>query len=163
MLQFGLKQSLNVLLVISIYAFVVACLPQDTSTQTPDNGLVPAQIKVLEVDGDTIAAFNGEIAVTPEARARGLMFRESIPKDYGMLFPFDVSQIVSFWMKNTYVFLDIIFIDAEGRIVKIHKNAIPEETTQISSGQKVNTVLEIRGGLSDELGIHVGDTVYWAQ
>jgi len=103
--------------------------------------------------------FQVEIADTPQERAQGLMFRKSMPEDHGMLFKFGAPRVLSFWMKNTYLPLDIIFIDAEGYIKKIHKRATPESLAKISSEVPVSSVLEINGGLSEQWGISVGDKV----
>jgi uncharacterized membrane protein (UPF0127 family) len=103
--------------------------------------------------------FTVEIADTSEARARGLMFRERLPDRHGMLFDFHREEPVAFWMRNTLIPLDMLFIDGSGRIVKIHANAVPLSAETIPSGRPVLAVLEIAGGTSAELGIAVGDRV----
>ncbi|SLN10021.1 DUF192 domain-containing protein [Ruegeria meonggei] len=92
--------------------------------------------------------FDIELAVAPQDRARGLMFRESLPKRAGMLFIFDPPQPVVFWMKNTLIPLDIIFVDRTGTVTSIHENAIPGDLTPIEGGDSVYAVLEINAGLA---------------
>lgn len=104
--------------------------------------------------GDRV--FNVELVDTPAARARGLMFREFMPNNQGMLFDFRIDQTVSFWMKNTLIPLDMIFTDRDGVILHIHQNAIPGDETPIPSGVPVRAVLEINAGLTQFLGIKVG-------
>ncbi|WP_235031429.1 DUF192 domain-containing protein [Geminicoccus flavidas] len=98
-----------------------------------------------------------ELARTPSERSRGLMFREELPKDHGMLFDFGQEQSVSFWMKNTPLPLDLIFIKADGEIVRITEQAEPHSLKLLPSGQPVRYVLEILGGTARERGIRPGD------
>lgn len=113
---------------------------------------------VLKTDsGDH--AFNVEVVDTPETRAQGLMFRQSLAPDAGMLFDFGQSQPVSFWMMNTFIPLDMIFIREDGTIANIHVNARPHDPTGIPSDGPVMFVLEIAGGRSVELGVEAGDQV----
>jgi uncharacterized protein len=106
--------------------------------------------------------FQVELAVTPAERAQGLMFRESLADDHGMLFDFGSAKPVSMWMRNTFIPLDIIFIRANGSISRIARNARPLSDDVIASGEPVTAVLELRGGLTDERGIDVGDQVVHA-
>jgi len=98
-----------------------------------------------------------EVARTPSERSQGLMYREELARDHGMLFDFGQPQHVSFWMKNTPLPLDLLFADAEGVIVRIHAQAEPFSETLIPSGQPVRYVLEIIGGSAAERGIRTGD------
>lgn len=102
------------------------------------------------------AAFRVEIADTQETRARGLMFREHMPRGSGMLFVYEHPQAAAFWMKNTLIPLDIIFVDQHGTVTKVHENAVPGDLTPIPGGDAVFAVLEINGGLSRRYGISVG-------
>jgi len=102
------------------------------------------------------ASFNIEIANTREERARGLMFRESMPRSAGMLFVYDTPQYASFWMKNTLIPLDIIFIDHSGVVSRVHSNAIPGDLSPIPGGDHVFAVLEINAGLAARYGISTG-------
>lgn len=103
--------------------------------------------------------FSIELAIDPKTQQRGLMFRKSMPKMHGMLFVFGNSAQRSFWMKNTLIPLDIIFIEKDGRIGHIHHNAQPLDETFISSQGAAYAVLELNGGMSHELGINVGDKI----
>ena len=103
--------------------------------------------------------FNVEVVDTPETRARGLMFREELADDAGMLFDFEEEHEVSFWMMNTLIPLDMIFIGADGVVKTIHVNARPQDPTSIPSRVPVQFVLEIPGGRSLEIGLEPGDTV----
>ena len=103
--------------------------------------------------------FNVEVVDTPESRAQGLMFRQDLADDAGMLFDFKQEREVSFWMQNTFIPLDMIFVGADGVIKTIHVNARPQDTTSIPSQVPVQFVLEIPGGRSEELGIKAGDTM----
>jgi len=104
-------------------------------------------------------SFQVELADTDEERAQGLMFRGSMPADRGMIFVFDQAQPQAFWMRNTYIPLDIIYIGSDGRIVSIIKNAEPLNVTPLPSGAAAQYVLEINGGTADRLGIAPGDRV----
>jgi uncharacterized membrane protein (UPF0127 family) len=103
--------------------------------------------------------FTVEVVDTDASRQKGLMFRQSLAPDAGMLFDFKESHPVSFWMRNTFIPLDMIFIRADGTIANIHVNARPQDPTGIPSDGPVMFVLEIPGGRSVELGIKAGDTV----
>jgi uncharacterized membrane protein (UPF0127 family) len=104
--------------------------------------------------------FTVEIAATPDQQERGLMFRKSIAPDRGMIFPYEPPQEVAFWMKNTLIPLDIIYIRADGTIARI-VNAEPMDITPLPSGEPVSAVLEIGGGRAAQLGIKEGDRVRW--
>lgn len=110
----------------------------------------------------TTRAFNVEVAETSAQQAKGLMFRTELADNAGMIFPFPEPRIASFWMKNTVIPLDIIFIRANGTIESIADNTIPYSTIPVEAGEPVVAVLELRGGLAAELGIAAGDTVKWA-
>ena len=103
------------------------------------------------------ATFTVAVADDVAERAQGLMFVESMPTLAGMLFVYDAPQSVSFWMKNTLIPLDMLFVGADGAIVRIHENAIPGDLTPIPGGDDIQYVLEINGGLSARLGIAEGD------
>ncbi|WP_319547241.1 DUF192 domain-containing protein [Ruegeria conchae] len=100
--------------------------------------------------------FDIELAVTPQERSRGLMFRENMPNRSGMLFIFDPPQRVAFWMKNTLIPLDMIFTDKAGTVTRVHEGAIPGDLTPIEGGDSVYAVLEINAGLAARYGIRPG-------
>ena len=124
----------------------------------PQTGLTQTPLTIRS--GDSLHHFRVEVAASPEQQERGLMFRQSVAPDGGMIFPYNPPQQVAFWMKNTLVPLDIIFIDANHRIARI-TNAQPLDLTPLPSGVPVTGVLELAGGRSAELGIKQGDTVRW--
>ncbi|MBY6005911.1 DUF192 domain-containing protein [Salipiger bermudensis] len=97
-----------------------------------------------------------EVADDAEERAQGLMFVEQMPPGAGMLFVYETERPTAFWMKNTLIPLDMIFADAQGRVVKVHQMAIPHDETPIPSGGPVQYVLEINGGMAAQLGIAEG-------
>ncbi len=106
--------------------------------------------------------FQVEIADTAAKRTLGLMNRENLPEDQGMLFIFEDESEKSFWMKNTLIPLDMIFVDSNLKIVKIQKNAQPCKTitcTTYPSERPAKYVVEIGGGLSEKLGIEEGQTI----
>ncbi|WP_299042327.1 DUF192 domain-containing protein [uncultured Tateyamaria sp.] len=102
------------------------------------------------------ARFNVEIADTQRTRAIGLMHRESMPASEGMLFVYPRPQRMSFWMRNTLIPLDMLFVDPTGRVKKIHHEAIPLDETPIPGGDGLTHVLEINGGLARQMGIGEG-------
>lgn len=103
--------------------------------------------------------FHVEIAATEAQREQGLMYRASMAADAGMVFLYDHPQQVAFWMKNTLIPLDMLFIGADGHIVSIHERAVPFSEETIPSGADALDVLEVNGGTVARLGIHTGDLV----
>lgn len=104
-------------------------------------------------------SFMVEVARTPAERSRGLMYRESLAIDGGMLFDFGQPQPVSMWMRNTLIPLDMLFIDGDGWIRRIEANAQPLSLDTIASGRPVSAVLELNGGTAAILNIRAGDRV----
>lgn len=129
----------------------------DTSARHPESGL--AIIDLAVVSGDKRHTFRVELADTPQAQAKGLMFRTALGDNEGMLFPSDVPDIRSFWMKNTPIPLDIIFIGLEGEVINIAANTEPYSLESVYSEGIASAVLELRGGRAAELGIKPGDKV----
>ena len=103
--------------------------------------------------------FQVEIADDPRERSRGLMFRREMAKEHGMLFDFGSEEPASFWMENTYIPLDMIFIKEDGTVESIAERTTPLSRRSVTSRGPVRYVLEINGGLSNELGIRAGDRV----
>ena len=123
----------------------------------PALALAPDELAIATAAGEQ--HFTIELAATPEERARGLMFRESMADDHGMLFDFHTEQPVAFWMKNTPMSLDMIFIDGKGRIVSIATDTTPFSEAAIPSWRPVRAVLEVKAGTTARLGIATGDRV----
>ena len=131
-------------------------------------GPVAAKTPVLPCQADRVtikgtfgtAAFNVDVVADDESRARGLMDVPEMPLSYGMLFVYQRPQPLSFWMRNTLIELDMLFLDSFGVIQHIHHRARPLDETPISGGDKMLTgVLEINGGLARRLGIATGDVL----
>jgi uncharacterized membrane protein (UPF0127 family) len=123
-------------------------------------GIVSAQAEPLVIHtGGSAYKFEVEVVTTPETRAQGLMFRKAMPPNAGMLFIYPGEQPVSFWMKNTLIPLDMLFVKTDGSIAHIAHNAVPMDETPIDSGAAVKAVLEINGGTANALGIKEGDKV----
>lgn len=102
------------------------------------------------------ARFTVEIADRPDLQAKGLMFRDRMSLSAGMLFVFPQPKHASFWMKNTLIPLDIIFLDRTGTVTRVHPQAVPQDETAIDGGEGVAMVLEINGGLAERMGIAAG-------
>ena len=117
---------------------------------------------IIQTQTNRTFRFIVEIADTDERRSQGLMYRLSLDDNEGMLFIFDSLQIMSFWMHNTYISLDMLFLAENGEIVQLQKRTVPQSRRMIVSREQVKGVLELKGGLSDRLGLHVGDRVIHA-
>ena len=132
-----------------LFAFLLAAGPARTAD--------PHTLEIASRTG--VHIFAVEIADTEAQREKGLMFRKNLPDGQGMLFDFKREQDVSFWMQNTYIPLDMIFIRGDGSILRIVENAEPLSTRLIPSGGPVLAVLEVIGGTAHRLGISPGDRV----
>jgi uncharacterized membrane protein (UPF0127 family) len=119
-----------------------------------------ASFQSLEiVTKNGVQVFSVEIATTPEEKETGLMYRKELADGKGMLFDFSPEQEVSMWMKNTYISLDMIFIRADGRILRIAENTEPLSTRIIPSNGLAKGVLEVPAGTAQKYGIRPGDRV----
>lgn len=116
---------------------------------------------VIRTAAGSAHRFDVEVARTPQEQDKGLMFRKEIAADGGMLFPMDPPRTASFWMKDTLVPLDMLFIHTDGTIAFVKAQAQPYAREPISAGVPVAAVLELRGGRAAELGIGEGDRVSW--
>jgi len=141
---------MRTLLIAFLFALGAAqAAPLPHSTVAIDTPKGPVQFKV-------------EMANDHAAQERGLMYRKSLAPDAGMLFDFHTTVMTSFWMKNTLIPLDIIFIRSDGVISSIAGNAVPMSEAQIPSSEPVRAVLEIAGGRARQLGIEPGERVHAA-
>lgn len=113
----------------------------------------------IQRDGNAPISFDVEVVTGGAELEKGLMFRRELAADKGMLFDFGRIRRVMMWMKNTYIPLDMLFIDAKGKIVAIEKDTVPESTEIIDSGAIARYVLEVNAGTSERLGINIGDIV----
>jgi uncharacterized membrane protein (UPF0127 family) len=138
---------------------VPAC-KSDGQRASPASASAHAPAPRVAIDtGGRKVVFRVEVALTPEEHARGLMYRTRLADDAGMVFVFDEPQVQRFWMKNTLIPLDMIFIGADRRVVGVVENAAPETEDERRVGPPSQYVLEIAGGLCARLGIHAGEPV----
>jgi uncharacterized protein len=103
--------------------------------------------------------FKIEVAETPAQMTQGLMFRRSLAPDAGMLFDYKQPTVATMWMRNTLIPLDMLFVDAQGRIVNIYQRAVPQSLDIIGAAAPVRAVIELNGGTAERLGIKPGDQV----
>lgn len=143
-------------LALSIAAPLAAC-SSGADTAEANAATVPVTIRA----GEAVHRFDVEVARSEEEQQKGLMFRTSLPANGGMLFPFAKPKIATFWMKNTPLPLDMIFIRADGSIDRIAENTIPESLEPVASGGEVAAVLELAGGTAARLGLDEDATVTW--
>lgn len=141
----------NLLFLLMLAGFAVAGHAQQLQTFEKSNLVIETSTGPKR--------FKVELAVTPEQEEQGLMYREHLDPDAGMLFVFNDTAPRSFWMKNTLIPLDMLFIAADGHIVDIHERAIPLSEDIIPSQVPARAVLELNGGAVTRLGIRVGDLV----
>jgi uncharacterized protein len=140
-----------VLRAVSFAALLVLALP---------GRVIARDLRPLEIVSKTgVHTFGVEMAVTPEQQMTGLMFRRELPEGQGMLFDFGHEQPASFWMKNTYIPLDMIFIRGDGRILRIAEHTVPLSEALVPSGGPVRAVLEVIAGTAKKFGIAPGDRV----
>ena len=121
-------------------------------------GPVPGQIQTSLVQLGKMP-FKLEIADSNASRERGLMFRPSMPADHGMLFVFDHPEVLGFWMKNTHIALDIIYLDAEGRVLTI-KQMKPLDEKSVSSERPAKYAIEINAGMAKTASVREGDVIH---
>ena len=157
------------------HAFLVAALALTACSPRPVDGAAPAAVREearhpesgLPVVPLTVSRggkklpFKVEVATTAAEQAKGLMFRTALASGEGMIFPMEPARVASFWMRNTVIPLDIIFVGVDGRISNIAANAEPYSERPLSSIGDVKAVLELAGGRAAELGIVAGDRVEW--
>jgi len=134
-------------------------LPLRGLAQNAPNPTLPTQKLTIVGQNGAKHDFTVEMAVTPEQQETGLMFRREVPADRGMLFVWDEPHEVPMWMKNTLVPLDMVFIGADGKVIHIAEDTVPQSLAQISSGGPVKATLELQAGLTEKLDIRVGDKV----
>lgn len=161
-------KSVAKLAAMGLASLLIACSPQ-AAEQVPEAtsaARATHPVSGLEIVPVTVTTQNGshtfmaEVADTYEAQARGLMFRTEMGPDEGMIFPYEEPEVLSFWMRNTVLPLDIIFIGADGRIINIAEG-VPYNEQSVVSERPGIAVLELNAGRSEELGIGPGDLVEW--
>lgn len=147
------------LVALTFFGFSFSYASSFPSASAADSAqALPLTPLVIEGGGKRLS-FKVGVARTSDEHNQGLMYRLSMPVDEGMLFEFERAVQIAMWMKNTYISLDMIFIDEDGIIVDIAKSTTPHSEEPITSAQEILAVLEINGGLSDRFGIRLGDRV----
>lgn len=142
---------------LACVAFPAASFAQAVAIDGPQRGLRVEKLSIATPAG--VRSFNVEMADTPRSREIGMMWRTAVPRGTGMLFDFKTPEASTFWMENTLVSLDLIFIRADGRIANIAANAPPLSRALIPSDGPVLAVLEIGAGESRRLGLAAGQRV----
>lgn len=144
---------------VRLLAFCAAVLLLFAAANSAARAASVTELTVEKTTTSEKLLFSVELALTHSQRQKGLMYRTHLDDDKGMLFIFPKAAPRSFWMRNTYIPLDIIFLQPDGTIINIVANAEPGTETQRLSAGPAKAVLEIRGGLAGELGIQPGDKV----
>jgi len=164
----GFTKIVSVVIILAFILFVVLFnLPQtnnsgrtnmkQTSIKFQKNGELTFQSK----DGNYISKIDIEIADNDNKRTKGLMDRLNMKENQGMLFLFPYDTIQSFWMKNTVLSLDIIFVNRDNEIVTIHEHAVPFDVGQYASTKPASRVVEVNAGYTELYGVKVGDKIVW--
>lgn len=155
---------LRPLLVMGVgLALLAGCRAEPGSAVAMAPAQAPARVPLTIDTAKGTRRFSVEVARTEQEQAQGLMFRTALPDNGGMIFPMAPPRPAAFWMKNTPLPLDIIFIRADGTIARIAAETTPYSLDLIESGEPVAAVLEIAGGKAAEAGIAEGDRVRWAE
>ncbi|TCM19537.1 hypothetical protein EDF56_103180 [Novosphingobium sp. PhB165] len=141
-------------------AEAAATAPSETASVHPESGLAVVPLTVGLASGKS-HAFRVEVAATEAEQAKGLMFRTEMGADEGMIFPEKAPRQAAFWMKNTVIPLDILFIGPDHRVLNIAADAVPYDERPLPSKGPVIGVLELNGGRAAQLGIAPGDKVSW--
>lgn len=159
----ALGRMVSVLLFLFIFPLLGAAFGQQAASRSASDG---PQFKpqgqlvfVKNGTGKVLKMITIQIADNNDERAEGLMWRRYMPEDDGMLFMFDDQEILTFWMKNTYIPLDMVFADKSGRIVSIYPDATPLSEASISSVEPAQYVVEVNGGFCAKYGISAGDKI----
>jgi len=155
----GIVSILSVLVIMSNSDLMYKLVNENDSYISSQNNTIP--LTIVKSNNDTVE-ISVEVADTPASREIGLMDRTYLALNKGMLFVFDTEEIRSFWMKNTYIPLDIIFLNQDKKIIKIHKNTTPLNTTlRYSSDLPAKYCIEVNGGWTDLNNIEVGNQVFF--
>ena len=144
---------------LALFVLPLAACSNGATTQAQTTASASDDFRAVIHTSSGDYTFTIEIADTPQEHSRGLMYRQSLAPDAGMLFDYGTERNVSFWMQNTYIPLDMVFIAADGTVKHIHDNAKPMDPTSIPSKFPVRFVLEIPGGRAAEIGLKAGDKV----
>lgn len=143
-------------MLFALFALLSAPVTAQTSPPCPNTGL--AEAPVTFTTGKGRFSYRLEIAATPDQQQCGLMYRKAMPRNIGMDFPFDVARPASFWMENTVLPLDIVFVDSANRVIGIG-HGVPYARTLIDSGLPAKRVIELNAGEAKRIGLKPGDAV----
>lgn len=143
-----------------LFLMMVVALISISGCRAEDQGGKTYPLAITRADGVRLD-LKVEIADTVESRTIGLMFRQSLADDAGMLFIFDDVAPRAFWMKNTLIPLDMVFLRPDGSIINIAENAIPHDETGVPSAEPARAVLEIKGGQAQKLGLKPNDVIHF--
>jgi hypothetical protein len=138
----------------ALLALIIACVVMSGYFFAAHGG--ERQVNFYNTDGQKTCGFNVELASTPEEQERGLMFRERLPDNGGMLFLSNKDEVRYFWMKNTLISLDLIFLSSRRKVVSVFHSARPMDETTISSLYPARYVLEVKAGRAKQCGIKTG-------
>lgn len=145
----------------ALVAVPAACQPAANPVALERSAAGLDQVPLTIVSSGKTHRFTVEVARSVEQQQMGMMNRNSLAPDRGMIFPYDPPQPVAFWMKDTLISLDLIYVAPGGKILRIEANAVPLSLDQLPSGGPIEAVLELAGGRSAELGLKPGDQVSW--
>jgi uncharacterized membrane protein (UPF0127 family) len=141
-------------ILVTVFALVGAVPPR-----AEDSLLTKIEPLTVATDSGAVM-FTVEVADTDATRERGLMFRQRLPEDHGMLFDFGTPHQVAMWMKNTYISLDMVFIRKDGTVAYVAENTVPRSLDVIGVREPIMGVLELAGGTARRIGLRAGDIVY---
>ncbi len=158
------------LILIFIIKLIPTSTPETTNMQKLDKQETSTEIvfkkegtlSFIGNDGKVLSSIDIELADTDAKRIQGLMYRKTMDINQGMFFIFPIELPQSFWMKNTILSLDIMYVNVDKKIVKIHKNAVPFSEESLPSIEPALYVVEVNAGYSDKFGIKEGDTINWS-
>ena len=152
---------MRILFIAAIVALLPVATPTVARVEQREAPQALAAVPLTIVTPRRTIRFRAELARTADQQSRGLMFRRSLRPHQGMLFPFPVQRVASFWMKNTLIPLDMIFIRADGTVARVAANTRPLSLDPVTSGEPVAAVFEIAGGQAAKLGIDERARVTW--
>ncbi len=150
-----------VLIAIYVIAFIIPTSTDPATEETEYKFMKEGSLTFTDSLNNPITKIDLEIADTDFDRQLGLMFRKSMETNQGMLFIFPVQETLSFWMKNTYLPLDMIFVNSDKKIVTIHKNTKTLSDQSYASTEPAQYVVEVNAGFADKYSIKVGDKINW--
>ncbi len=158
-LQWKRAVSIAVVLGTMLAGFLSTQVLSKEDSASAYSGKLPVEQVTVELQGGGVHGFALEVVSKPVDVQMGLMFREKMGNDQGMLFEMGEPQQTSFWMKNTLIPLDMLFVSEDGTIINIHQNAEPHSLTPIPSNGEVTGVIELNGGRAKALNIRIGDRI----